>query len=128
MLKMMVQQLLEMEEMYPSGTCSYCLKKRQFLVELPCKHAFCAKCCLSLIKVTKIQKGLGLITNVEDDCQPVKCPKCNLVHMCDEDKLKTYAKVLESEAIREKVKKNHEVKLQGLFKTKEGMNSDAIPY
>lgn len=48
--------------------------------------------------------------------------------MCDEDKLKTYAKVLESEAIREKVKKNHEVKLQGLFKTKEGMHSDAIPY
>jgi|LakMenE18May11ns_1017448.scaffolds.fasta_scaffold9102337_2 hypothetical protein len=48
--------------------------------------------------------------------------------MCDEDKLKIYAKVLETEAIREKVKKNHEVKLQGLFKTKEALNSDAIPY
>jgi hypothetical protein len=36
--------------------------------------------------------------------------------------------VLETEAIREKVKKNHEVKLQGLFKTKEALNSDAIPY
>ena len=57
--KLLVSQLADFEQKYQSGTCPYCLKKRVYLAELPCKHSFCANCCKKLVKVTKISKALG---------------------------------------------------------------------
>ena len=54
----MVQTMKETEAKFPIGNCSYCLRKRMYLVPLPCSHSFCSHCCKSLISVTKIKKGL----------------------------------------------------------------------
>ena len=111
----MVQVLKDTEARHPIGNCSYCLRKRVFLVSLPCSHSFCASCCQSLIKVTKIKKGLVMFNEVEADNmaveEPLKCPKCNIVHLIDEKLLAEFEEVVGVDAIKERVKKRNEVKL-----------------
>ena len=116
----MVQQLKDTEAKHPIGNCAYCLRKRVFLVSLPCGHSYCAMCCEVLIKVTKIKKGLVIFNdaNLEKlpDEEPLKCPKCNLLHMITEKEKAVFAEVVGVEAIKERVKKRNEVKLQNLYK------------
>ena len=116
----MVQQLKDTEAKHPIGNCAYCLRKRVFLVSLPCSHSYCAMCCEVLIKVTKIKKGLVIFNdaNLENlpDEEPLKCPKCNLLHMITEKEKAVFAEVIGVEAIKERVKKRNEVKLQNLYK------------
>ena len=39
--------------------CPYCLDKGVNVIDIGCTHAFCTKCCMNLIKITKIKKGLN---------------------------------------------------------------------
>ena len=108
------------EAKFPIGNCSYCLRKRMYLVPLPCNHSFCAHCCKSLIAVTKIKKGLVVFNdpdqeNVPDE-EPLKCPKCNLVHLVNETHISVYEEVIGVEAIKERVRKRSEMKMQNLYK------------
>lgn len=66
----MVQTLKETETKHPIGNCAYCLRKRIFLVALPCNHSYCAQCCISLVKVTKIKKGLVLFNDLDGGNAP----------------------------------------------------------
>ena len=43
--------------------------------------------------------------------EPLKCPKCNLVHMMTEKEKAVFEEVIGVEAIKERVKKRNEVKL-----------------
>ena len=47
---------------------------------------------------------------------PLKCPKCALVHLVGEAETKVFEEVIGVEAIRDRVKKRNEVKLQNLYK------------
>ena len=117
----MVQTLKETETKFPIGNCAYCLKKRVFLVALPCEHSYCAHCCQSLVKVTKIKKGLVVFNDVELDMmlneEPLKCPKCNLVHLVGPEEIQKYEEVAGVDAIKDRVKKRNEVKLNSLYKS-----------
>ena len=65
----MVQTLKETEAKHPIGNCAYCLRKRLFLVALPCAHSYCANCCQTLVKVTKIKKGLVIFNEIDQHTQ-----------------------------------------------------------
>ena len=43
--------------------------------------------------------------------EPLKCPKCNLVHLLSDQDTQVYEEVIGVEAIKERVKKRNEVKL-----------------
>ena len=55
------------------------------------------------------------LENLPDE-EPLKCPRCNLLHMITEKEKAVFAKVVGVEAIKERVKKRNEVKLQNLYK------------
>ena len=98
------------------------------MIALRCAHSYCAQCCLNLIKVTKIKKGLVMF-NDSDPSQmpleePLKCPKCNLVHLVSEEDTKKYEYVLGVEAIRERMLKRNEIKLQSLYKNADSMSAE----
>ena len=124
----MVQTLKETEAKHPIGNCAFCLRKRVFLVALPCAHSYCAKCCLSLVKVTRIKKGLFVFnendTQNSSEQQPLKCPKCNIVHLVTEADLLKYEEVMGVDEIKERVKKRNEVKLLSLYKTAESTSPE----
>jgi hypothetical protein len=42
-----------------TGNCPYCLDKEVNVIDIGCAHSFCTKCCMNLIKITKIKKGLN---------------------------------------------------------------------
>ena len=50
------------------------------------------------------------------DEEPLKCPKCNLVHLVTGEEQKIYEEVIGVDAIKERVKKRNETKLQNLYK------------
>ena len=124
----MVQTLKETEAKFPIGNCAYCLRKRVFLVALPCAHSYCAHCCQNLIKVTKIKKGLVVFNDTDQDLipneEPLKCPKCNLVHLVGPSDTQTYEEVAGIDAIKERVKKRNEVKLQSLYRSADAVSPD----
>ena len=65
-----------MEKSYPTGTCGYCMKTGRQIMKLGCglAHGYCCDCIESLIKVTRIKKGLVERFMYTD---AAKCPKCN---------------------------------------------------
>ena len=84
----MMLSVKQAEKKFPIANCAYCLKKRVFMVSLPCQHSFCAQCSLNLIKITKIKKGLKNAFNVnigDDDEEPLKCPKCDILHLISKE-------------------------------------------
>ena len=85
---------------------------------LPCAHSYCAYCCQTLIKVTKIKKGLVVFNDAgreDEDAipteEPLKCPKCNLVHLVGPSDTQKFEEVVGVDVIKERVKKRNEVKL-----------------
>ena len=54
------------------------------VVELDCGHAFCSKCCGSLVKITRIKKGLNYFSKAGE--QVVKCPQCHQINMLSPSK------------------------------------------
>ena len=50
------------------------------------------------------------------DEEPLKCPKCNLVHLVTNVEKDLYEEIIGIDAIKERVKKRNEVKLQNLYK------------
>ena len=79
---------------------------------------------MSLVKVTKIKKGLVVFNDCDQDNStgevPLKCPKCNLVHLISEDEIAVYEEVMGVDAIKERVKKRNEAKLQQMTKAQDG--------
>lgn len=96
------------EREHPTGNCSYCLTRRVFMVTLPCQHQFCAECCLSVIKVTQLKKGLTLFDELNDNEEPLKCPKCGVVHIIGPVDKKMYAEVQGVEEVRQRLRKRVE--------------------
>ncbi len=101
---------METEKNHPAGNCSYCLTRRVFLVSLPCQHSFCASCCLSIVKVTKIKKGLTFFNELSEGEEPLKCPKCNIVHVVGKIDKKMYETVMGVEELKERIKKRSDLK------------------
>ncbi len=96
--------MAQTEETHPSGNCSYCLTKRVYLVSLPCQHSFCGNCCLNIVKLTKIKKGLShLHGQRKEEGEPSKCPKCAIVHMVTDEDKKMYEDVLGVQEIKERL-------------------------
>lgn len=67
------------------GSCPYCLDKDVNVIYIGCAHLYCAKCCMNLIKITKIKKGLNFSKmegaeavqgQTSVSLQVIKCPKC----------------------------------------------------
>ena len=77
------QELLKMKS-YPIGNCPYCLTPRLNIIDLDCTHQFCSKCCLNLIKITKIKKGLNYFCKTQEEI--IKCPKCHQINILHKDK------------------------------------------
>ena len=82
---------------------------------------------MNLIKITKIKKGLVLFNDVNTEVvnsqgmeeEPLKCPKCNLVHLITSEDREKFEEVIGVDHIKERVKKRNEVKLQNLYKNAE---------
>ena len=66
------------------GACPYCLNQKAIIIELECSHSFCTKCCVNLIKITKIKKGLNYFSQTGDEV--IKCPKCHQINILNKDK------------------------------------------
>lgn len=49
-----------------NGNCPYCLRKDINVIDIGCAHSFCSKCCMNLIKITRIKKGMN-VEKLESD-------------------------------------------------------------
>ena len=70
--------------------------------------------------MSKIKKGLVVFNTPELQSEPgqepLKCPKCSIVHIMTEKEKKIFEEVLGFETIKERVKKRNQIKLYNLFK------------
>lgn len=86
------------------GSCPYCLRKDINVIDIGCSHSFCSKCCMNLIKITRIKKGLNL-EKLESDQKPttinpnpisvIKCAKCQQLNILNNHKIQEIHEVLE---------------------------------
>ena len=111
------------EKNHPCGNCSYCLSRRVHLVSLPCQHSFCASCCLQIVKVSKIKKGLTVFTELQEGEEPLKCPKCAIVHIVTPLDKKMYEDVLGIEELKSRIRKKQDMTTQSLVQ-KSGKKQD----
>lgn len=78
----------QMEKQYPPSTCAYCLAKKVMMVTLPCQHQYCAACLKILPKITKVKKNSLPLTEMLENEDALKCPKCATVHIVGEEEYK----------------------------------------
>jgi hypothetical protein len=84
------------------GNCPYCLNTNVHVIDIGCNHSFCTKCCLNLMKISRIKKGLNIDKILGDEKvngQPqlgvIKCPKCQQLQMLQKDKLAEISDIYE---------------------------------
>ena len=70
-----------------------------------------ANCCISIIKVTKIKKGLTFFNELGEEEDPLKCPKCKIVHVVGKLDKKMYDTVLGVEELKLRIKKRTDLRL-----------------
>lgn len=56
--------------------------------------------------------------------QPLKCPKCNVVHLVTQEDQELWDHVHGVEGIRERVHKRNEVKLRSLYPNVDAMSAE----
>lgn len=99
------------------------------MYELPCKHSFCAYCCQTLIKVTKLHKAIawsdqdkqnlidaenGGIQSAQTEID-LTCPQEGQKHKVNDYHIDLFAELIEVESLREKLRKRNESKLLQLY-------------
>lgn len=89
------QELMKIQNL-GQGNCPYCLTQRVLIIGLDCNHAFCTKCCVNLIKITKIKKGLTYFIKTGEEI--IKCPKCHQINILTREKHEEILDVREYEA------------------------------
>ena len=76
---------------------------------------------MSIIKVTKIKKGLTFFNELGDEDDPLKCPKCKIVHVVGKFDKAMYNTVMGVEELRSRIKKRTDVKGQKLTRGQEAV-------
>ena len=102
--------LAAMEQKYPEGQCTYCMKTGRQLMPIPCglQHRFCDSCLYNMIKITRIKKGLY---DRFVDIDAIKCPKCNEISTLDKVYMKELASLRDTQVLKDKLRAQKAVNL-----------------
>ena len=70
------------------------------LVPLPCQHQYCPSCLKQLTKITRIKKNAAPLTEMLEGEEPLKCPKCLIVHIVGPEEHKMYEEIIKVEELK----------------------------
>jgi hypothetical protein len=70
---------------------------------------------MQIVKVSKIKKGLTFVNELKESEEPLKCPKCAIVHIISAVDKKMYVDVLGVQDVKNRLKKKVDVHEQKIF-------------